>query len=146
MSGLAAFSLLGNLASSGALSNFELEDLVVYEPTQYPSVGTDSVQPPLPVSVPTGAGGVTFDPKAPLFFGVPPFARQEAGRKGARVKDMFDVAKDQGWLEGGGFWRTTTECVALYVPVSSTSTLLIHFPLCNTERRCEENGTRCGRS
>ena len=114
MPGLASFSLLGNLASSGALSNLELEDIPIYEPAQYTSVGTDSVQPPLSISVPAGVGGVMFDPKTPLFFGVPLFARQEGARKkGTRIKDMFDVAEEQGWLEGEGFWRTATECVAL---------------------------------
>lgn len=53
---------------------------------------------------------ISFDPSIPLLFPVIPQLRDTTGKKGTRPKDMFDLAKDNGWT--GGFYRTATECVS----------------------------------
>ncbi|KAF8316606.1 hypothetical protein DL93DRAFT_744804 [Clavulina sp. PMI_390] len=115
------FSLFGNLASSG----FELDDIEFDSDAEVegPPVATSGaighsiiVEEP---SVPSTAmrafisrdESITFDPSIPLFFPVPPRLRDSSksayGKKGAKPRDIFDVAKEKGWE--GGFYRTATE-------------------------------------
>lgn len=111
------FSLFGNLAASGVdLDDFELES------EQEQSYHTGAISggighsvvtedAPVPASVMraqlTQDEVISLDPSVPLLFPVPP--RLRGSRKGARPKDIFDIAKDKGWA--GGFYRTATEYV-----------------------------------
>jgi hypothetical protein len=112
-----AFSLFGNLAASGVdLDDLELESdqEQPYHAEAGPGGISHSViteEAPAPASVMraqlTRDEVISFDPSIPLLFPVPP--RLRSGKKGARPKDIFDIAEDKGWT--GGFYRTATEYV-----------------------------------
>lgn len=111
------FSLFGNLAASGVdLDDFELESdqEQSYHAEATPraishSVILEEVPAPVPVmrAQLTRDEVISFDPSIPLLFPVPP--RLRSSKKGARPKDIFDIAKDKGWT--GGFYKTATEYV-----------------------------------
>ncbi|KDQ06629.1 hypothetical protein BOTBODRAFT_39434 [Botryobasidium botryosum FD-172 SS1] len=44
-----------------------------------------------------------LNPQMPMFF---PIHEEERRGKGAKLRDLYDVARDKGWV---GFWRTETE-------------------------------------
>jgi len=114
---IGGFSLFGNLAASGVdLEDFELEsnpEQSYHAETTPGRIGHSVVteEAPAPTSVMraqlTRDEVVSFDPSIPLLFPVAP--RLRGGKKGARPKDIFDIAKDKGWADG--FYRTATEYV-----------------------------------
>lgn len=114
--------MFGNLADSGFdLDNLELEsdDDAAPHPSQIAGPIAHTVIDDAPTSYTTPAAPlifstrdetIQFDPSIPLFFPIPPRLRDNYNyKKGAKPKDIFDLAKDNGWT--GGFWRTATEYV-----------------------------------
>ncbi|KAF8888104.1 hypothetical protein BD779DRAFT_1611399 [Infundibulicybe gibba] len=103
----AGFSLLGHLDLD---LDLELDDeLPVIPPTNVRSVPQLSVPTPLPTFPSSAPSTAQIDLKRPLFF---PLPQSATSSNKARPKDLFDIAKDNGWHwrdSNLGFYRTGAE-------------------------------------